>query len=409
MHSLFKGILIVLGLAIANCSPVPMCAITSKEEAKKAEIALADFAVNLFKNVSSKDENKNEALSPVSIALALSLLETGADGKTREEIKRALLGVSASREDILAVYSSLEEVLKIDDEKTKLTLANGLFQDKNLKFKEDFLSILKNCRKSEVEQVDFKDKLDETRQKVNRFVAQKTSQKIPELFKRGDLTSDDRLVLANAVYFKASWKTSFTSKKQDTFYRNGQDKQSVQFIQESANLRHTSSDDLDALELAYEHQDLAMYVLLPKSRDGIRDLEKKLTGKQLRDVIARLQTKQVNVQLPKFNVRSPVDLKKTLSKMGLESVFSNDADFRRMSQEPLKVDGGVHEAYLSVDENGTEGAAATGVAVENRAMPMPPQDETSFKADHPFLYAVVHKQTGAIIFLGKVNSIEQHE
>jgi len=114
----------------------------------------------------------------------------------------------------------------------------------------------------------------------------------------------------------------------------------------------------------------------------------------------------VQVQLPKFQVRSHVDLKNILSKLGLQSLFSQSADFGRMSETPLKIDSGVHEAYISVDENGTEGAAATGFAVENRALPMPPQEQATFKADHPFLYAVVHKQTGAIVFLGKVNSID---
>jgi len=164
-----------------------------------------------------------------------------------------------------------------------------------------------------------------------------------------------------------------------------------------------------ALELPYNDQDLSMVVVLPKSRDGMRDLERRLTGQQLRDILSRLQQKQVQVQLPKFQVRSHVDLKQTLSRLGLETIFSQSADFSRMSEARVKIDSGVHEAYISVDENGTEGAAATGFA--GKAMASIGHDEpaTTFKADHPFLYAVVHKQTGAIVFLGKVNSIEKQE
>jgi len=410
MHSLFKGVFIFFGLALATCSPLAQCPTPSREQSQQAEQALADFAVDLFKNVSSKDESKNEALSPVSIALGLALLESGADGKTRQELKRSLLEISSSTEDVLAVYRQLEDQLKIDDGKTKLTLANGLFQDKELKLNDQFVQTLKQCYHVDQQQLDFKNQLDQSRQKINQFVAQKTSQKITELFKRDDLKSQDRLVLANAVYFKAAWKTSFNKQqtKQDTFYRNGkdQDKQQVPFMQQEINLRHVTQQDLDALELPYEHPQLAMYVVLPKARDGLRDLEKKLTGKQLRDIISRLQQKQVKVQLPKFQVRSPVDLKTTLSKMGLDALFGNSADFSRMSDTPLKVDGGVHEAFINTDENGTEGAAATGYSIENRMVVLPSQE---FKADHPFLYTVVHKQTGAIVFLGKVNSIEQHQ
>jgi len=223
------------------------------------------------------------------------------------------------------------------------------------------------------------------------------------------LTTDDRLVLANALYFKASWQRSFSkrSTKQDTFYRNGQTEQTIDFMQQTATLRHASNDDVSALELPYDDEDLGMLIVLPNSRDGMRDLEQKLTGHQLRDIVSRLEQKQVDVQLPKFQVRSHVNLKQLLSKMGLQSLFSQSADFSRMSDTPLKIDSGVHEAYISVDENGTEGAAATGFAVQNRALPMLPPQPTPFKVDHPFLYAVVHKQTGAIVFLGKVNSIDK--
>lgn len=413
MHSLFKGVIVVLGLALASCSPVSMCPPATREQAKKAEVALADFAVNLYKNVSAKDQDKNEIMSPISVALALALLENGADGQTREELKRALIENGASA-DVLSTYRALEQQLRIDDEKTKLSIANGLFQDKDLKLKQDYLSSTRDCYETEIAQVDFRGQLEQTRQKVNQWVAQKTSQKIPELFKKDALSQDDRMVLANAIYFKASWRNSFNkaSTKQDTFYKNGrdQDKQNVQYMHETSSHRHQESNDLAALELAYSHQDLSMVVVLPKKRDGLRDLEKRLTGQQLRDIMSRMEQRQVKVQLPKFAVRSQIDLKSTLTKMGLESIFSNSANFGRMSETPLKVDSGVHEAYINVNENGTEAAAATGFAMSPRAMPINPTEPASFVADHPFLYAIVHKQTGAIVFLGKVNSVEQqHE
>jgi len=412
MHSLFKGVILVLGLALATCAPTAKCPQATREDAKQAEEALADFAVNLFKNITSKDEQKNEVMSPVSIALALALLENGADGKTRDELKRALIEHAGSS-DVLAVYRALQQQLRIDDEKTKLNIANGLFQNKDLQLKEEYLSSTRDCYETEIDQVDFKNQLEQTRQKVNQWVSKKTSQKIPELFKKGSLNQDDRMVLANAIYFRASWKQSFNKAqtKQQTFYKNGrdQDKQQVQFMHESSSHRHHESNDLAALELAYNHQDLAMVVVLPKQRDGLRDLEKRLTGKELRQIISQMQQRQVQVQLPKFAIRSQIDLKQTLSKMGLESIFSNSANFDRMSQQPLKVDNGIHEAYITVNENGTEAAAATGFSIKNRAMPIAPADPTPFVADHPFLYAVVHKQTGAIVFLGKVNSVEQQQ
>jgi len=410
MHSLFKGVILIFGLALATCSPVPLCPAATSEHQQQAQAALADFAVNLFKNVSAQDENKNQVMSPVSIALALAMLENGADAHTREQLKHALVGVSSSV-DVLATYRAIQKQLRVHDEKTQLTVANGLFQDKDLKLKTSYVETTRDCLETEVDNHnDFAEHLEEARQNINKWVSQKTSEKIPELFKQGVLNEGDRMVLANAIYFKASWKSGFSKAqtKQSTFYRNGHDQQNVQFMHETSDHRHVSLDDLDAVELAYTHPDLAMVVVLPKARDGLRNLEKRLTGKELRDIISRLQHRQVQVQLPKFTVRTPTNLKNVLSKMGLDHMFGNQADFSRMSESQLKVDSAIHEAYIDVNENGTEGAAATGVAIVGRMGHLEPIDPTSFVADHPFLYAVVHKQTNAIVFLGKVNSVESH-
>lgn len=410
MHSLFKGVILIFGLALATCSPVPLCPAATSEHQQQAQAALADFAVNLFKNVSGQDENKNQVMSPVSIALALAMLENGADAHTREQLKHALVGVSSSV-DVLATYRAIQKQLRVHDEKTQLTIANGLFQDKDLKLKTSYVETTRDCLETEVDnQNDFAEHLEQARQKINKWVSQKTSDKIPELFKQGVLNEGDRMVLANAIYFKASWKAGFNKAqtKQSTFYRNGHEEQNVQFMHETSDHRHASLDDLDAVELAYTHPDLAMVVVLPKARDGLRNLEKRLTGKVLLNIVSQLEQRKVQVQLPKFTVRAPTDLKTVLSKMGLDHMFSNQANFSRMSETPLKVDSAIHEAYIDVNENGTEGAAATGMSINMRAMPSMPVNPVSFVADHPYLYAVLHKPTHAVVFLGKVNSVESH-
>jgi len=421
MHFLLKGVIFTFGLVLASCTPIPQCPAARVEDAKKAEVALADFAVKLFKTVSAKDENKNQVMSPVSIALALALLENGADGKTRQELKNVL--VESQSVDVLTTYRAVEVLLRLtsgtkiyhEEQKVKLTIANGLFKANDLKLKDSYLQSTRECMETKIDDADFRNQLEQTRQKINKFVSDQTNSKIPELFKQGVLTDDDKMVLANAIYFNASWKNSFNKAmtKPDTFYRNGrdQDKQTVQFMHEMSQHRHGSTDDVDALELTYAHPDMAMFVILPKQRDGLRNLEQRLTGKQLRDIMSKMEQKSVKVQMPKFTIRSPIDLKEALTQLGLESMFSNkDANFGRMSDDELKVGAAIHEAYITINENGTEAAAATGMSINPRTMPLPPvQDATPFVADHPFLYAIVHKTTGAIVFLGKVNSIEQKE
>jgi serpin B len=409
MHFLYKELIIVFGLALATCSPVPLCPAATKNDMQQAEKALTDFAVNLFKNVSAPNENKNQVMSPVSIALTLAMLENGADGKTREELRNALVGIGASA-DVLATYMSIQKQLEIDDGKTKLSIANGLFVEKDLTLKADYVSRSQNCLEAEVDNDnDFEHQLEQTRQKINKWVSDKTAGKIYELFKKGSLTEANRMVMANAIYYKAPWKNTFDKSKtqHQAFYKDGQEtKQMVPFMHDQYGYHYATTQDLDALELPYDNQDLSMYILLPKTRDGLNDLEKKLTGDQLRSIIASMMQQFIDVQLPRFEIRSNIELPTVLTKLGLDAVFGNSADFSRMSEVQLTVDSAVHEAYINVHENGTEAAAATGIAITPWVvLPVKP---IPFVADHPFLYAIVHRPTGAPVFFGKVTSVQAH-
>lgn len=341
------------GLSLALSAPTDKCpASTSVEEAKKTEASLADLAVNFYKNVSAANRDKNVVLSPVSVALGLALLESGASGETRNQIKRLLAG--ASNEDVLATYRALQKQLSINDEKTKLSIANGMFPAKTFSVKPDYESTIRDCFQSEIKKMDFQQQLEQARQEINRWVGDKTSNKIPELFKAGVLTPDVVLVLANAIYFKGAWKNSFypSNTKPGVFYRFGreQEPQTVQFMKQTGYFRRGSESNADVLEVSYDHPDLDMYILLPKAKDGLGAFEQDLTGEKLKGIISGVRPSQVQVQLPRFTIRLPVDLKDTLSNMGLGVIFSDAATFGRMSEAALKVSKAVHEAYINVSE-----------------------------------------------------------
>lgn len=412
MHSLHKGVVLIFALALATCNAVPLCPAATKEQAQQAETALADFAVNLFKNVSIPNQSKNQAMSPVSVALALALLENGADTTTRRQLQDALVGIGSSV-DVLTAYRAIQKQLRVDDDKAKLTIANGLFQDQTLTLKDSYVSTTRDCLETQVDNKnDFVNQLEQTRQKINKWISDKTNGKIYELYKKGMLTQAARMVLANAIYFKSSWLTAFNpaQTKHQVFYKQGKDTdtENVPFMRASGTYRVSSTNDLDALELAFQHPDLALYVVLPKARDGLRDLEQRLTGQGLKQILANLRQQSVNLQLPKFVVRSNIDLTAILNKMGLDKMFTNDADFSRMSDTKLKVDKAVHEGYIHVNENGTEAAAATGISIVTTSVLVPPADPINIVADHPFLYAILHKPTNAIVFLGRVTYVETH-
>jgi len=415
MHSLFKGVFLFIGLvALASCSPAPnpKCQRDTVQEAKKTERALANFAVNLFKNITAqqRQDDKNRVISPVSVALALAMLENGANGETRKQLQQQLTENGAT-DEVLSVYRALEKNLRIHEQKTRLEIANGIFHDKQTQLKQEYQQSTKQCMEAEVREEDFKNQLEQTRQQINKFIADKTENKIRELFKKDALKKDDRVVLANAIYMKAAWEETFNKQqtKQGQFYRQGrqQDPQNVQFMHAEGERRHSQDDKLQVVELKYEKAQLSMYVILPKQRDGLKELEQRLTGEQLRQIISRLSTRKVQIQLPKFSTRSPQDLKEPLSRMGLQHLFTNQADLSRLSEEKIEISQVIHEAYIKVDEDGTEAAAATGVAASTMAFNN--EEPAQFIADHPFLYAIVHNPTGAVVFIGKVNEVQADE
>jgi len=412
MHSLFKGVFLLVGLAtLATCSPAPnpKCQSGSLEEAKKTERALADFAINLFKNISAQQEDKNQIISPVSVALALALLENGANGETRQQLQKQLIENGAT-DEVLSVYSALEKNLQIHDQVTRLQIANGIFHDKQVQLKQDYQKSTQECLEAQVQEEDFKNQLEQTRQEINKFISDKTESKIPELFKKGALQSEVRIVLANAVYLKAAWQKAFDKQQTKTgqFYRQGrqQEPQNVQFMKVEDDYRFSQDEKLQVVELKYHQDQLSMYVLLPKQRDGLKELEQRLNGDQLRSIQENLRITKVQIQLPKFSTRSSQNLKPILSKMGLEKLFSSQADLSRLSEEKVQISQAVHEAYIKVDEDGTEAAAATAHGGPLAHLSGEP---TPFIADHPFMYTIVHNPTGAIVFIGKVNEVQADE
>jgi len=408
MRHFFKAVIVAFAIAIANCDPPTQCPAPTDEQATKTSLALADFAINFYKNVSSTIRDKNAVMSPISVALALALLENGASGNTQNLIKNLLIQ-TGSNVEVLSAYRNIQNQLQIGDEKSKVTIANGIFPDNSLALKQEFITTTKDCYNVDVKKYDFH-QLDQTRQKINQWVSEKTNTKIPELFKPGVLTPDTVLVLANAIYFKAAWKNVFLpgNTQNQTFNRLGsqENKQNVPFMRNNGAYGFAENEEVKILEMAYTHADLSMYVFLPKSVDGLQNFEQNLSGQKIQTLISTVQPGQVKVEMPKFIIRSPIDLKNILGSMGLGVIFTDQAEFGRMSEAALKVSKAVHEAYINVNENGTEAAAATGISMVPRSGP---PKATSFIADHPFLYTIVHKPTKAILFLGKVNFVDEEE
>jgi serpin B len=404
----------VFTLALTTTRTLATCPQGSLDEAKTSEMAQANFAVNFYKEVSAGNQDKNVVLSPLSVALALAVLESGASGVTKNKVKSLLLtsnGTSAPL-DVLTAYSSLQRQLNLADEKTKLTVVNGIFPQKDFPIKSEYISAIEDCFGGEVEKLDFREQMEESRRKINRWVSEKTQNKIPELFKPNTLSGNVAMVLANALYFKGQWRYGFPEEqtKPGTFYRFGRqsETQTVNFMKMSAWFGYASDDTVETVQLSYTNRDLSMYVFLPKTENGgsLARFERELTGEKLKNLINNVRTQYIQVSLPRFGIRSSTDLETHLRDLGLDVIFSDRADFSQISTAPLKVSKALHEAYVKINEDGTEASASTGFVWIARSSP--PNNPPKVIVDHPFIYAIKHKPTGAILFLGRVNFIEDN-
>jgi serpin B len=251
--------------------------------------------------------------------------------------------------------------------------------------------------------IDFAD-VEKARQTVNRWVVENTKGKITDLLPPGVLQTDTRLVVTNAVYFKGTWKYQFAKAgtTEAPFHPSKDQDIKVPTMQQTGALRYVKVDETQLLELPYAGGQVSMLVLLPTRNDGLPELESKLTADRVEQWIAALHHQdEVEVYLPKFTFTARTGLKEVLSSVGMPVAFSDEADFSGITtQKAQKLFDVLHQAYVDVNEEGTEAAAATGTIFADAPGPVP--QIVVFRADHPFLFLIRDNRTGAILFLGRV-------
>ena len=358
------------------------------------------FAISLYGKL--KDSQGNLFLSPYSISTALAMTYAGAGGTTREQIAKALDFPAGER--FHKTFGEIIKQLNSAGEKGgfELVVANALWGQKDYKFLKEFLSVVKTNYDGNLEQVDFKTQAEDTRKTINAWVESKTRDKIKELIKPGVLDSMTRLVLTNAIYFKGKWASQFKPERtQDApFTLIGGEKKNIPMMNQKAQFGYTENDIIQVLEMPYVNNDLSMVILLPKKLDGISELEKEMTSDNLIGWLAKIHKREVQVFFPRFKMTSEFSLAEVLASMGMPDAFSTKADFSGMTgNRDLFISAVVHKAYVDVNEEGTEAAAATGVAMKLTSDEPPPP---IFRADHPFIFLIRDNHTGSILFFGRV-------
>ena len=359
------------------------------------------FALDLFRELSPTQENF--FFSPFSVSMALGMTQLGSNTNTEAEMA-AVLGISEDQDvwhsSLGGLGSDIGSGLHCDYE---LALANRLFAQTGYPFHQDFLDGVLQAYQAPVESLDIQGDTENSRQYINEWIADITRDKIPELLKPGVLSPASVMVLVNAIYFKGNWSEQFeeqSTNQQGVFVQeDGTELITPIMWGEMEEARYAGLEDAQVLELPYAGGELAMTVILPAEGISLSDYEAQLTVEDMQEWADSLTPQPVFVSLPRFEMRSTATLNDALMSLGMVDLFvPGVADLSGMSDMPLFVSSVVHEAYVKVNEEGTEAAAATAVVVSEASVP----DYPWFEATRPFLFQIRDLLTDSVLFMGRV-------
>lgn len=393
-------------IALSAIPIVLFCSLVFAGEQTNERILVQDnsaFAMGLYQKLRTSDGNM--FFSPYSISTALAMTYAGARGNTEKEMAK-VLRFSLDQENLHSAFAQVESRLN-KLQKTgniKLSVANSLWPQQDYKFLDEYLSLAKKHYGVSITPLDYKRACEAARKMINKWVEDKTQNKIKDLIQPGILNALTRLVLVNAIYFKGNWESQFKADKTKVAPFHISSKKSVQapMMTQKQKFRYADLGSFKMLKLPYVGNEMSMIVLLPKETDGLKQLEADLSVENLKRWKSRLSKRDVLVFLPKFKMTSMFRLDKTLASMGMVDAFNvSKANFAGMDGRPdwLYIGAVLHKAFVDVNEEGTEAAAATAVVMTMTAMPAPPP---TFRADHPFVFLIHENRTGSILFMGRV-------
>lgn len=368
------------------------------------------FALEMFRTLNESNPTGNIFFSPFSISSALAMVFLGTKGSTAAQLSKTFHFDSV--EDIHSRFQSLNAEVSKRGASHTLKLANRLYGEKTYNFLPEFLTSTQKMYGADLAPVDFQHASEDARKEINQWVKGQTEGKIPELLAVGVVDSMTKLVLVNAIYFKGMWEEKFM--KQDTtdapFRLNKKNTKSVKMMYQKKKFFFGYISDLKCkvLEMPYQGGELSMLILLPEDIEdestGLKKIEEQITLEKLREWTKRenLENIDVHVKLPRFKIEESYILNSNLGRLGLQDLFnSSKADLSGMSgSRDLFISKIVHKAFVEVNEEGTEAAAATaGIATFCMLLP-----EEEFTADHPFVFFIRHNPTVNVLFLGRVCS-----
>ena len=384
--------------------PIEVKALTPTPEGI-AEVVTANnqFAIDMYQQINKPPQSDdNVFFSPYSLSTAMAMLYAAAEGETKAQIQKtfhyptpAILNPNSA-----ALYNQFNK----PNTDYRLATVNDLWMQQGLTPTKSYIDTVQRYYSGQVTALDFEGSPDPARQTINKKIADKTKQLIPELLPKGSIKSDTAVVLTNAVYFKGDWTMPFTAEKTSSqpFYNAIGRASTVQMMQQQSYFDYYEDKQVQVVQLPYKGDDLSILIVLPKFNDklAMQQLAKHLSATKIKQWSAGLVRQEVKIHLPKFKLDARYQMKTLLADMGMPKAFDNGAEFNLYADgPPIKLDEVYHQAVVTVDEKGTEAAAAAAILGMYVGMSYPAE----FKADHPFMFIIKDNKTDAILFLGQVN------
>ena len=381
-----------------------MTTVATPEGIKEVITANNQFAIDMYQQINGQPDqaDKNVFFSPYSLSTAMAMLYAAAEGETKAQIQKTFHYPTPTtlNPNSAALYNQFNK----PNPDYKLATVNDLWMQQGLTPTKSYIDTVQRYYSGQVTALDFEGSPDPARQTINKKIAEKTKQMIPELLPKGSIKSDTAVVLTNAIYFKGDWTLPFTAERTSAqpFYNAIGRASTVQMMQQQSYFSYYEDKHIQVVQLPYKGDDLSMLVVLPKFNHklAMQQLTKSLSATKIKQWRSGLVRQEVDLQLPKFKLDARYQMKTLLADMGMPKAFNNGAEFNLYADgTPIRLDEVYHQAVVTVDEKGTEAAAAAGAVGMYVGMSYP----VEFKADHPFMFMIKDNKTDAILFLGQVN------
>lgn len=388
-------------LTLVSCS-------SKVHKASGESMNLADgintFGLGIYSELHGIKEG-NLFFSPLSVSQALSMTQAGARGATMEEMAK-VLNTGTDPDHTAEAYTKLNASLLKEEGTVKIMLANALWPQEKYKFLPEYFELVQKKYNAGLGYIDYgnPEKREAGRKEINEWVSEKTGGNIENLVPADALSASTRFVLTNAIYFMGVWKEAFNPQLSTElpFRLNKEENTIAYFMSRKDDAPYFANEDVRILELPYDGDRLVMDILLPQKVGMLENLEEKLTPDNLNSWLGAMEVKPVQTLIPRWRSETSIEMGKPLMGMGMRSPFSTSADFSGMTgRKGLFISRVIHKAFIEVTEKGTEAAAATAVTMKE-TVAEPNTKEVFFRADHPFIYLIRDRQSGVILFMGRL-------